>query len=82
MSRQEKGFLSENSKKNLEINMKNPLIKRLAEIKNEDEDIRIAIENACIAYILNLIAFIAGFGIFPPLLVTQQVVMLDSNLQL
>lgn len=38
MSRQEKGLLSENSKKNLEINMKNPLIKRLAEIKNEDED--------------------------------------------
>jgi molecular chaperone HtpG len=38
MSRQEKGLFSENSKKNLEINMKNPLIKRLAEIKNEDED--------------------------------------------
>lgn len=38
MSRQEKGLLSENSKKNLEINLKNPLIKRLAEIKNEDED--------------------------------------------
>jgi molecular chaperone HtpG len=38
MSRQEKGLFAENSKKNLEINLKNPLIKRLAEIKNEDED--------------------------------------------
>jgi HSP90 family molecular chaperone len=38
MSRQEKGLFAENSKKNLEINMKNPLIKRLAEIKNEDQD--------------------------------------------
>ncbi len=37
MSRQEKGLLSENSKKNLEINLKNPLIKRLAEMKDEDE---------------------------------------------
>lgn len=37
LSRQEKGLLSENSKKNLEINLKNPLIKRLAEIKDEDE---------------------------------------------
>ncbi len=43
MSRQEKGLLSENSKKNLEINLKNPLIKRLAEIKNEDEDFAIQI---------------------------------------
>ncbi len=38
MSRQEKGGLAENTKKNLEINLANPLIKKLAEVKNDDED--------------------------------------------
>lgn len=38
LSRKEKGMLSEGSKKNLEINPKNPLIKRLAEIVKEDEE--------------------------------------------
>ena len=38
MSRQEKGVFPETSKKNLEINVKNPLISRLAQITKEDED--------------------------------------------
>lgn len=38
MSRQEKGGAAENSKKNLEINLSNSLIQRLAEVKNDDED--------------------------------------------
>lgn len=38
MSRQEKGVLSETSKKNLEINVKNPLISRLAQIREDDQD--------------------------------------------
>ncbi len=38
MSRQEKGGLAENTKKNLEINLANPLIKKLAEVKSDDED--------------------------------------------
>ena len=38
MSRQEKGVLPEASKKNLEINAKNSLISRLAEMIKEDED--------------------------------------------
>ncbi len=38
LSRQEKGISAENTKKNLEINPTNPLIKRLAEVKSSDED--------------------------------------------
>ncbi len=38
MSRQEKGMAAEESKKNLEINMANPLIKSLANLVREDED--------------------------------------------
>jgi len=38
MSRQEKGVFPEATKKNLEINAKNPLISRLAEMIKEDED--------------------------------------------
>ncbi len=38
MSRQEKGGETENSKKNLEINLGNPLIQRLAQVKGDDED--------------------------------------------
>jgi molecular chaperone HtpG len=38
MSRQEKGMLAENSKKNMEINPANPLIKRLAAIMKDDGD--------------------------------------------
>lgn len=38
MSRQEKGMLAENSKKNMEINPVNPLIKRLAAIMKDDGD--------------------------------------------
>lgn len=38
MSRQEKGMLAENSKKNMEINPTNPLIKRLAAIMKDDGD--------------------------------------------
>lgn len=38
MSRQEKGMAAEASKKNLEINMANPLIKSLANLMQEDED--------------------------------------------
>jgi molecular chaperone HtpG len=37
-SRFEKGLAAETSKKNLEINLKNPLIKRLAELQKTDED--------------------------------------------
>ncbi|MFN2353768.1 MAG: molecular chaperone HtpG [Desulfopila sp.] len=38
MSRQEKGMLAENSKKNMEINPANPLIKRLAAMTKDDGD--------------------------------------------
>lgn len=38
MSRQEKGGDTENSKKNLEVNLSNPLIQKLAEVKDTDDD--------------------------------------------
>jgi molecular chaperone HtpG len=37
-SRFEKGLAAETTKKNLEINLKNPLIRRLAELQKTDED--------------------------------------------
>ncbi len=38
MSRQEKGGDAENSKKNLEVNLANPLIQKLAEVRDSDDD--------------------------------------------
>lgn len=38
LSRHEKGMMGETSKKNLEINMSNPLIKKLVELKDSDAD--------------------------------------------